>query len=156
MRKFSTNRDSGHRGERRERPQMHSAVCATCGKRCEVPFKPTGEKPIYCSFCFEKVDQGNKSSFKKPEKERGEITRADIAMLGDQLISINSKLEKLIVALTPEKKVVEPVKKESAPKKESDDKKKKVATPKTKTKEKVTPKKKETKKVAKKPAAKKK
>jgi CxxC-x17-CxxC domain-containing protein len=31
---------------------MHPAVCSTCGKRCEVPFRPTGDKPIYCNDCF--------------------------------------------------------------------------------------------------------
>lgn len=31
---------------------MHHAVCSQCGKDCEVPFKPTGEKPVYCSDCF--------------------------------------------------------------------------------------------------------
>ncbi len=36
----------------RERPQMHEAICSDCGKRCEVPFKPTGDKPVYCSQCF--------------------------------------------------------------------------------------------------------
>ena len=36
----------------RERPQMHEAICADCGKKCEVPFKPTGDKPVYCSECF--------------------------------------------------------------------------------------------------------
>jgi len=36
----------------RERPQMHEATCSDCGKRCEVPFKPTGDKPVYCSQCF--------------------------------------------------------------------------------------------------------
>lgn len=49
-------RDSGNRrfgGDRdRERPQMHEAICSDCGKRCEVPFKPTGDKPVYCSQCF--------------------------------------------------------------------------------------------------------
>ena len=38
----------------RERPQMHEAICSDCGKRCEVPFKPTGDKPVYCSQCFSK------------------------------------------------------------------------------------------------------
>ena len=36
----------------RERPQMHEAICSDCGKRCEVPFKPTGDKPVYCNQCF--------------------------------------------------------------------------------------------------------
>jgi len=33
--------------------EMHSAVCATCGKTCQVPFQPSGEKPVYCSDCFQ-------------------------------------------------------------------------------------------------------
>jgi len=44
-------RSFGGRGDR-ERPQMHEAICSDCGKRCEVPFKPTNDKPIYCSQCF--------------------------------------------------------------------------------------------------------
>lgn len=35
------------------RPKMEKAVCDNCGKQCEVPFKPTGDKPVYCSECFE-------------------------------------------------------------------------------------------------------
>lgn len=31
---------------------MHKATCAECGKICEVPFRPTGDKPVYCSDCF--------------------------------------------------------------------------------------------------------
>lgn len=31
---------------------MHKAVCSECGKNCEVPFRPTGDKPVYCSDCF--------------------------------------------------------------------------------------------------------
>jgi len=37
-----------------DRPSMHKAVCNKCGKDCEVPFKPTGERPVFCSECFEK------------------------------------------------------------------------------------------------------
>ncbi len=33
--------------------EMHSAVCAACGKTCQVPFQPSGEKPVYCSDCFQ-------------------------------------------------------------------------------------------------------
>ena len=32
---------------------MHKAICDNCGKECEVPFRPTSGKPIYCSNCFE-------------------------------------------------------------------------------------------------------
>lgn len=37
-----------------DRPRMHPAVCSSCGKDCEVPFMPTGNKPVYCSNCYSK------------------------------------------------------------------------------------------------------
>lgn len=37
---------------------MYKAVCSECGKNCEVPFKPTGMKPVLCSNCFSD-QQGN-------------------------------------------------------------------------------------------------
>ena len=38
-------------GDRRER-QMFPAVCAQCGKDTQVPFQPSGDRPVYCSDCF--------------------------------------------------------------------------------------------------------
>jgi CxxC-x17-CxxC domain-containing protein len=32
--------------------QMFDAVCADCGKACQVPFQPTTDRPIKCSDCF--------------------------------------------------------------------------------------------------------
>lgn len=32
--------------------EMHPAVCATCGKETQVPFRPSGDRPVYCSDCF--------------------------------------------------------------------------------------------------------
>ena len=32
--------------------EMFAAVCAECGKECQVPFKPTEGKAVYCSECF--------------------------------------------------------------------------------------------------------
>lgn len=34
--------------------EMHDAVCADCGKKCEVPFKPTEGRPVYCRDCYRK------------------------------------------------------------------------------------------------------
>lgn len=53
-------------GNRRfsDRPrEMHKATCASCGKECEVPFKPTGEKPVYCRECFQKNRPQNNDEF---------------------------------------------------------------------------------------------
>jgi CxxC-x17-CxxC domain-containing protein len=33
---------------------LHKAICADCKKACEVPFKPSGERPVYCKECFSK------------------------------------------------------------------------------------------------------
>lgn len=34
--------------------EMHKAICADCKKECEVPFKPSEDKPVYCRDCFQK------------------------------------------------------------------------------------------------------
>ena len=51
----------GFRSGGRDRPQsnfgpreMHPAKCSECGKQCEVPFKPTEGKPVYCRECHAK------------------------------------------------------------------------------------------------------
>ena len=33
--------------------EMHTTVCASCGKEAKVPFVPRGDKPVYCSDCFQ-------------------------------------------------------------------------------------------------------
>lgn len=30
-----------------------ATVCAQCGLEARVPFKPRGDRPVYCSKCFE-------------------------------------------------------------------------------------------------------
>lgn len=70
--RFGGGRDS-NRGSGRDfnRQSMHHAVCDECGSDCEVPFRPTGDKPIYCNNCFQgKRDTGSskfgKKEFRKP------------------------------------------------------------------------------------------
>jgi len=50
-RKSSRYESSGYRASR----QMFPATCAECGKSTEVPFQPRGDKPVYCSDCYRKV-----------------------------------------------------------------------------------------------------
>ena len=33
---------------------LHKTICADCRKECEVPFKPSGGRPVYCKDCFAK------------------------------------------------------------------------------------------------------
>lgn len=39
-------------GYGRQERQMYPAVCAACGKSTEVPFQPSGDRPIYCRDCY--------------------------------------------------------------------------------------------------------
>jgi CxxC-x17-CxxC domain-containing protein len=39
-------------GERAQR-EMFSATCSSCGQEAQVPFQPSGAKPVYCSTCFQ-------------------------------------------------------------------------------------------------------
>ena len=45
---------TGNYGYRSQR-QMFPATCAQCGKETQVPFQPRGDKPVYCSDCYNKV-----------------------------------------------------------------------------------------------------
>ena len=48
----------GSRGRR----EMFSATCSSCGKEAQVPFQPSGDKPVYCSDCFQQRGGGGGSS----------------------------------------------------------------------------------------------
>jgi CxxC-x17-CxxC domain-containing protein len=50
---FSGGRGGGRSFDRGPR-EMHKAICSECGKECEVPFKPTEGKPVFCRECFAK------------------------------------------------------------------------------------------------------
>ncbi len=50
-------RDGFSRGPRRDFDgprEMHKATCSECKKECEVPFKPTEGKPVFCRDCYNK------------------------------------------------------------------------------------------------------
>ena len=121
----SRGRDSG--GFKSSDRRMHDAVCDKCGKKCEVPFRPTGDKPIYCSLCF---DKGGKD--KGPDQTSG------------QFEIINAKLDKILNLLSSVDLVEVEAKKEKSkkkvitqPKKESKSKAKKaVSSKKVKAKKK--------------------
>ncbi len=79
--------DDGPRGRRdsgrdRRDVQMTQVTCSSCGEECEVPFKPTSDKPVYCSACFSK----NKGDSPRNNSHR-------------DLDVINEKLDKIMKAL---------------------------------------------------------
>lgn len=48
-------RQGGYRDNFNSQPrEMHKATCSECKKECEVPFKPTPGKDVFCKECFAK------------------------------------------------------------------------------------------------------
>lgn len=96
---------------------MHKATCSQCGKSCEVPFRPTGEKPVYCNDCFgekrESGDRESRPSFndRAPRREFNDrndrpAPRPDFARPAPssddtkrQLADISTKLDRLLSAI---------------------------------------------------------
>ena len=44
------------------RREMHPTVCAECGKDTMVPFQPSGDRPVYCSDCYNRRGGGVRTS----------------------------------------------------------------------------------------------
>jgi CxxC-x17-CxxC domain-containing protein len=124
MRKFSGDnrsdrrKDFSKRGSRdSERPSMHKTTCNNCGKDCEVPFKPTSGKPIYCSSCFEKNQDGGQKKYGNERGDRrfksGDTRKRsfeydkekDTDQLKKEIGLLNKKLDKILEILTPDPSV---------------------------------------------------
>ena len=91
---FGRDRDSGGFGERRRPLEMHEVTCDKCGKQCEVPFKPSGDKPVFCSDCFRKEDSGSRSFGSRDNSSTGSS-----GISKEQFAELNTKLDKILKIL---------------------------------------------------------
>lgn len=59
----------------------YKATCAECGKSCDVPFRPTSGKPVYCNDCFgakrETEDRAPRKEFGNRAFGKPEFNRND-------------------------------------------------------------------------------
>ncbi len=51
---YGENRNSNYRSNSNEPREMFDTTCSDCGATCQVPFKPTEGRPVYCRDCFQK------------------------------------------------------------------------------------------------------
>jgi CxxC-x17-CxxC domain-containing protein len=58
----------GGYGRQRE---MFDVVCASCGKQTQVPFQPRGDRPVYCSDCFQTQGGGSRGGSSRGGGSRG-------------------------------------------------------------------------------------
>lgn len=79
------NRDRSFNNRRFDKPTMHQAVCDKCRKECEVPFRPTQGKPVYCSNCFD-----------RPTSRRPSFEERGVPDYKEQFIALNAKLDKIL------------------------------------------------------------
>ncbi|HII99911.1 MAG TPA: DNA-directed RNA polymerase [Candidatus Methanomethylophilaceae archaeon] len=49
--------------DRPRRKETHKTVCSSCGQECEVPFKPTQGRPVYCRECYKIYGPPKKGTF---------------------------------------------------------------------------------------------
>lgn len=118
-------RDGGSRYENRgpKEMQLFQATCTTCGKSCEVPFRPDGTKPVLCRDCFAKKNASPHQEHGREERPRFDRNASfehksdrnftpqrpvaptvDISGLTKQIAALEAKLNQIleIVAKKPE------------------------------------------------------
>lgn len=115
----------GRQGRDRGPVTMHHAVCDQCGKDCEVPFRPSGDKPVYCDNCFAGKKSGGDSRggdrFVRKDFASKPASSGSNDEVKKQLVMLNEKMERLIKAVesgsqskpvavvTTAKKIVKPL-----------------------------------------------
>ena len=55
----SNRYDRGRQGNDQRERTFTKVICSECSKECEIPFKPSGNRPVYCKECFSKRRKGN-------------------------------------------------------------------------------------------------
>ena len=93
------DRSSGFSGRARggfDRPvEMHDVTCDKCGKECQVPFRPSGDKPVLCSDCFRQKDTSRSFSPRDSNREGS----GSPGVSSQQINQINAKLDKILSVL---------------------------------------------------------
>lgn len=100
--------DSGSSGRKDSGFELHHAICDKCGIECDVPFKPTGNKPIYCRTCFRagasesggrsnSYDRERSNNFDRRPEPRDKFESKNTS--SEDLDRINRKLDKIMKAL---------------------------------------------------------
>jgi CxxC-x17-CxxC domain-containing protein len=87
-------RDRDFRSSERRPREMHDVTCDKCGKQCQVPFRPSGDKPVLCSDCF-RNSNNSENNFSSRTKDRP----SQSGISSEQFNQINAKLDKILLVL---------------------------------------------------------
>lgn len=103
---FDRGGDRGGRGDR----QMFKTTCSNCGKDCEVPFRPTNLKPVYCDDCFAKMGGGRSDRQDRPRFSDRRPQSGNPDQYKGQFENLNIKLDKILRLLQPKAETAELIK----------------------------------------------
>ena len=114
------DRPGGHK-------ELFPAICSECQKKCEVPFRPTGEKPVYCRECFDKQRGHNSGGDFRPQREYQSeqpktLSDSGINDIKQRLLALESKVSRILELVsqkpeTPAAKTVKAKKEKTSAKK---------------------------------------
>ncbi len=125
------DRDGGPR-------EMFPATCSSCHKSCEIPFRPSGERPVYCRDCFgsqegsapdtrgRRDDRGGESRFPRKEYQAPSFSAPKPPMedkridgLKRQLDDVSAKVDQILHILNLKNSLVAIEEKQSKKKSDS-------------------------------------
>lgn len=111
--KFNDRPSGGRQGFSKDQGErkLFKAVCDSCHKDCEVPFQPSGDKPVLCGDCFKSSgdgafgkfgrDSGRPSFDRNPRDAKPKVSTDSSAFQFDklkkQLENIERKLDALLL-----------------------------------------------------------
>lgn len=109
----------GHSHKERS-SELFPTTCSECGKSCEVPFRPSSDKPVYCSNCFGKRSDDNRNErggqgrnertdYSKSSRDQRPLRHdkpqiqadADLIDIKRQLATIESRLNRILDLINP-------------------------------------------------------
>jgi CxxC-x17-CxxC domain-containing protein len=92
--------------------KLYQATCDNCGNECQVPFRPSGEKPVYCRDCYRTMEGGEGQDSRRPDRRKfggartevnfdqaGHAGRGGNEPLKKELEQISSKLDRILQIL---------------------------------------------------------
>lgn len=107
---FRRDQDAAPRFSNNARPQqrpsfgereMFQATCSECGNRCEVPFRPTGEKPVFCKNCFGGGGGRGGSAPQQAPRPQHDASAEHLKVIGQKVETILKLLTTLVAQQTP-------------------------------------------------------
>jgi CxxC-x17-CxxC domain-containing protein len=105
-------------GGHKEGIELFDAICSKCGNACQVPFRPNGQKPVYCRACFGSPAQApaGRENFIRRDVPMApmapiapRIEDRSIADLKQQMSAMNAKMDnilRIVETLSKQKPVV--------------------------------------------------